>query len=84
MRTKNIIKTIKTVCGKTLTYLQTEGEINKLHNTEGPAVIYPESENTSPEYYLHGIKYTKSRWKELIAQYKVTPVSDTLPIDPDN
>jgi hypothetical protein len=33
----------------------------KLHNTEGPAVIY---ENGRKEYHIHGIQYTEKQWKE--------------------
>ena len=35
---------------------------NKLHNTEGPAVIYIDGKE---EYYLNGILYTKDQFKKL-------------------
>ena len=54
MRTKSIIKTMKTVCGKELSYLETTGEPNKMHSTEGPAITYAASENKAPEYIFKG------------------------------
>lgn len=82
MKTRSTTKTIKTACGKTVSYLQTEGYSNKMHSTEGPAVIYAEEENKVPEYYLHGVKYSKAEWKERITQSKVTPNVDLL-FDPE-
>lgn len=35
---------------------------NKLHNPEGPAVIYPDGKE---EYYLNGILYTKDAHKKI-------------------
>lgn len=35
---------------------------NKLHNAEGPAVVYPDGRQ---EYYLNGILYTKDEFKKL-------------------
>lgn len=35
---------------------------NKLHNAEGPAVVYPDGRE---EYYLNGILYTKDQFKKL-------------------
>jgi len=34
---------------------------NKLHNTEGPAVIYPDGKE---EYYINGFKYSKDDYKK--------------------
>jgi hypothetical protein len=81
MRIRNGIKTIKTICGKTITYLQEEGKTARAHSTTGPAIVYSEEENKSPEYYLYGVKYTKQRWKELLSQSKVTPAADASPFD---
>ena len=78
MRTRSTIRTIKTVCGKTITFLQVDGQSNKAHNSEGPAIVYPEGEKKAPEYYLFGIKYSKARWKELISAHKATPYTDNL------
>jgi hypothetical protein len=72
---------MKTVCGKQITYLQTDGQNNKMHCTDGPALIYAESEKKAPEYYLFGIKYSKAKWKELLSQSKAMP-ADAL-IMPD-
>lgn len=70
MRTKTTVKVINTICGKTISYLQTEEGVNKAHSLEGPAIIYPESENKAPEYYLYGLKYTKASWRSAVSQYK--------------
>lgn len=82
MKTKTTQRTIKTLCGKTLSFIETTGNpIKKAHSTEGPAVIYPESDNLPPEYYLYGIKYTKAKWKELINQSKVVANLDNSILD---
>ena len=75
MRRAIINRTFTTICGKTLTINQVEGENAKLHSTEGPALIYPESEGLPPEYYIYGIKYGKLEWQSLVNQYKnITPL----------
>lgn len=71
MRTPIIYKTMKTVCGKTVSYVQRAGENAKPHSLEGPAIIYSEEENKAPEYYINGIKYKKADWDYLVAQDKV-------------
>ena len=76
MRTKSIVRTIKTVCGKTVSYLQVDGEVNKMHSVEGPAVVYAEGDNREPEYYLFGIKYSKAEWKERLTQKKAIVTVD--------
>lgn len=70
MRTRTIVKTINTVCGKTITFLQTEGQPNRMHSVDGPALIYADADNKAPEYYLYGIKYSKAEWKERLSQRK--------------
>lgn len=82
MRHRSAIKTFKSVCGKTITYIETEGQGNKMHSTEGPAIIYAEEEKKAPEYYLFGIKYSKAQWKSLLSQSKAVP--DGTPIDFDS
>lgn len=82
MRTHTTIKTMKTVCGKTLTYLEVTGQTNKMHSTEGPALVYTGEEKLAPEYYLFGIKYSKNEWKSLINQHKAIPVADAMYFDP--
>ena len=72
MRTRNEVKTMRTVCGKTISYLTEEGKTPKMHSVTGPAIVYSEQENKSPEYYLYGIRYTKQRWKELLTQPTAT------------
>ena len=37
----------------------------KLHNWEGPALI-PEGNNRKREYYLNGIQYSETEWKERV------------------
>ena len=81
MRTKSIIIKMKTVCGKEVSYLETTGEPNKMHSTEGPAIVYAEEEKKAPEYYLFGIKYTKIQWKSLLAQSKPMPEDNAMGFD---
>jgi hypothetical protein len=72
MRTRSITKTMNTVCGKTITFLQTEGQPNRMHSVDGPALIYSDADNKAPEYYLYGIKYSKAEWKERLTHKRVT------------
>jgi hypothetical protein len=81
MRTHTTIRNMKTVCGKTLSYLETTGQLNKLHSVEGPAIIYAEEEKKAPEYYLFGIKYSKNEWKSLVNQSKAIPVAEAMGFD---
>jgi hypothetical protein len=37
----------------------------KLHNWEGPALL-PEGNNRKREYYLNGIQYSETEWKERV------------------
>ncbi len=79
MRIQTIQRTIKTACGKTISFLQTTGDTTvRAHSTEGPAIIYPEHENRAPEYYLHGVKRTKAEWKEALSQSKIAAGSDPI------
>jgi len=82
MRTHTTIKTMKTICGKTLSYLEVTGYPNKMHSTVGPSIVYAEEEKLAPEYYLFGIKYSKNEWKSLVNQQKATPVADAMYLDP--
>ena len=80
MRTRSTVRTMNTVCGKTISYLQTDGQPNKMHSVEGPALIYADEDNKAPEYYLYGIKYSKAEWKERLTQRK--PLATTeIPLD---
>lgn len=81
MRREIINKTMKTVCGKTITYLQIEGENAKPHSLEGPAFIYPEEEGKAPEYYINGIRYSKLVWESLVSQAKSSLVGDPINFD---
>ena len=81
MRTHTTIKTINTLCGKMITYMETTGQVAKMHSTEGPAVVYVKGEIKTPEYYLFGIKYSKNEWKSLINQHKAIPVADAMSFD---
>jgi hypothetical protein len=83
MRTHTTIKTMKTICGKELSYLETTGQVNKMHSTVGPAVIYKESEGKPSEYYLFGIKYPKNEWKSLVNQSKATPIAEAMGFGPE-
>ncbi len=81
MRSTTTYKTMKTACGKTITYMQTTGQNAKPHSMEGPAIIYPESDNTAPEYYINGIKYSKADWQILVAQDKVLLAGEPTNLD---
>lgn len=76
MRTRSIVKTMNTVCGKTITFLQTEGQPNRMHSVDGPALIYSDADNKAPEYYLYGIKYSKAEWKDRLSQKKPLAPAD--------
>jgi hypothetical protein len=58
METKRLV----TAEGTIAYYLNTNG-INKLHNIDGPALI-PNGNKRASEYYLFGIKYTKTQWED--------------------
>jgi len=78
MRTHTVVRTMKTACGKEITYFQKNDEVAKMHSMEGPALIYPAEEKKASEYYIFGIKYTKTKWQELVNQHKAMPVGDPL------
>lgn len=80
---KNIIthKTIKTVCGKTITFYEEAGGVAKAHSVTGPAIIYPKDDAKTSEYYLYGIKYSKTAWQSLISQYKAVTLADALKLE---
>lgn len=54
---KSPIKRLKSTDG-TIRFIK-EG---KLHNAEGPAVIYPDGKE---EYHINGFQYTKDEFKKL-------------------
>lgn len=83
MKTHSITKTMKTLCGKEVSYLETTGHSNIMHSLTGPAIIYPEIENKIPEYYLFGIKYFKNEWKSLVNQHKPSPASEAMAFGPE-
>jgi len=76
MRTRSTVRVINTVCGKKISYLETDGQPNKMHSTEGPALVYADSDSKAPEYYLYGIKYSKTDWKDRLSQKKVVVPAD--------
>jgi hypothetical protein len=51
-------KRIKTTDGSIIHYLD-----GKMHNFDGPAYI-PQGNKRQAEYYLFGVKYTKTQWEE--------------------
>ena len=53
-------RTLNTPDGVTITTFD-----GKLHNWDGPALVYPKDSKTKPEYYLYGIQYTKDEWLEI-------------------
>lgn len=81
MRTRSRVKIMKTACGKTISYLETEGQANKMHSVEGPALVHADQDSKAPEYYLYGIKYTKAGWKEVLNQHKPAPATEAMMFD---
>lgn len=81
MRTSFETKTMRTACGKTISYVLYGPANGKVHSLTGPAFIYPEEENQPSEYYIYGIKYTKARWQELVNQHKAMPLNDPFQFD---
>ena len=71
MKVQIISKTMTTVCGKQITYIQRVGENAKPHSLEGPAIVYSDAEGLAPEYYIYGIRYNKAGWLALVAHDKV-------------
>ena len=70
-------RTIKTIQGHTIHVIEEEGKPARPHCTTGPAFYYPESDKKDPEYYLNGLKYEKSKWKDAITVSKrARPVKD--------
>ena len=78
MKTYTTVRTITTTCGKQITYFQKNDEVAKMHSMEGPALIYPAEEKKASEYYIFGVKYSKTKWQELVNQHKAMPVGDPL------
>lgn len=76
MRTRSTVKVMNTVCGKTISFLQTDGQPNKMHSVEGPALIYADQDNKAPEYYLYGIRYTKADWRDRLSQRKIPATTE--------
>jgi hypothetical protein len=76
MRETSYTGTVKTACGKTISYYKEDGSVAKAHSTTGPAFVYPKEDKKAPEYYLYGIKYTKTQWQELINQHKASTQLD--------
>ncbi len=76
MRSVSITRTMRTTCGKTISYFQEGDGVAKAHSFEGPAIIYPKEDGLQPEYYIYGVKYTKARWQELVNQHKAMPLRD--------
>lgn len=77
--THTTFKTIKTPEGVVLHVFTEPGKNAKPHSLEGPAIKYPKSMKRVDEYFIYGIKYTKTQWEELKETTKVT----FMPIDPN-
>jgi len=82
MKKQNVLKTITTICGKKITYLEGSDGIRKFHNLGGPAISYDKSaEKKAPEYYINGIKYDKQQWQSIVSQYKPSSKKNTLKLE---
>jgi len=52
-----------------------------MHSMEGPALIYPKDDKKASEYYIFGIRYSKSKWQELVNQHKAVPTGEPMRFD---
>lgn len=80
MRTNFETKTMRSTCGKTISYILYKPGYGKVHSLTGPAIVYKDDEFRS-EYYIYGIKYKKDRWQELVNQHKAAPLADPFQFD---
>jgi hypothetical protein len=62
-----MLKTVRTADKKSITGLVKPGGVLVPHNLDGPAII---NEDGSKEYYIGGIKYSKTDWDKIIKQKK--------------
>jgi len=74
-------KTISTVCGKTISYFQEPGKNAKMHSVVGPALVHAKDDKKAPEYYIFGIKYSKSVWDQLVNQYKEVTLEELTKLE---
>ena len=81
MKTHTATKVIKTTCGKIISYFEKDGAIPKMHCMDGPAIIHPEGSKKASEYYIYGIKYSKSKWQELISQHKAVFTGEPMNLE---
>lgn len=60
-----MLRTVKTTSNKTITGIVRKDGVLVPHSLTGPAII---NEDSSKEYYISGIRYEKSEWKQIIKQ----------------
>jgi hypothetical protein len=77
--TRSEFKTIKTPDGVVLHVYKEPGKNSVPHSIDGPAIKYPKAMKKADEYFIYGIKYSKSKWEEMKETTKVT----YMPIDPN-
>lgn len=77
--THSQFKTLKTPDGVVLHTYKAPGKNAVPHSTDGPAIKYPKSMKKADEYFIYGIKYSKTKWEEAKEITKVT----YMPIDPN-
>jgi hypothetical protein len=75
---KGLFKTFKTPDGIQISTFCEPDKKPVFHSLDGPAMRYPKAMKKVDEYYIYGIKYTKTKWEEAKDDAKVKYV----PIDP--
>lgn len=73
-------RTIRATSGHVIHVIEEEGVLARPHSITGPAFFYPEEEGKSPEYYIHGVKYDKNKWKEIVQQMKRSKPSEDFDV----
>jgi hypothetical protein len=69
-----MLRTIHTTCGHLIHTISLGKNRIVPHSLTGPAFIYAD---TTEEYYIYGLKYSKKDWKDLV-KVKKDKVEETL------
>lgn len=60
-----MLRTVRTTNGKTITGIVRANGVLVPHSLTGPSIV---NEDNSKEYYINGIKYDKSEWKQRVKE----------------
>lgn len=69
---------IKTIEGITMHLYEDRAGLYKPHCATGPAIIYPDSDKRTSEYYFYGVKYDHNKWYELTKSYRTPEPKEDL------